>query len=199
MKIHRIQTTITLGALVIAGVHVIWPALAIDAVTATLILAAIVPWLAPVFKKLKLPGGLELEFQELQHTKERAEKAGLLSAGPPVIPSKYSFQLVADEDPNLALAGLRIEIERRLVQIAEANEIDRSRLGLGVGALLHVLAERGILTYEQRSVLSDMLKTLNQAVHGVTAPRSAADWALQIGPLLLRTLDERIPQQGNNT
>jgi len=30
----------------------------------------------------------------------------------------YSFELVLDQDPNLALAGLRIELEKRLVQIA---------------------------------------------------------------------------------
>ena len=198
MKVRKIQIWITLGALAIAAIHVWWPTLAIDAVTVTLVLAAIVPWLAPLFKKLKLPGGWEFEFQELQQTKERAEKAGLLSAAPPALaaPPRYSFQLVADEDPNLALAGLRIEIERRLVQLAEANGIDRSRRS--AGALLRLLAERQVLTYEQQSVLSDMLGMLNQAVHGATVPRDAADWAMQVGPPLLRTLDERIPEQSRN-
>jgi hypothetical protein len=199
MKARKIQICISLAAVVIAGVHVFWPRLAIDAITVTLVLAAMVPWLAPLFKKLKLPGGWEFEFQELQQTKERAEKAGLLSAAPAALatPPKYSFQLVADEDPNLALAGLRIEIERRLVQLAEANGIDRSRRS--VVALLRLLAERHVLTYEQQSVLSDMLGMLNQAVHGATVPREAADWAMQVGPQLLRTLDERIPDQDRNS
>lgn len=198
MNVRKIQLCITLSAIAIAAAHVWWPTLAIDAVTVTLLLAAMVPWLAPLFKRLKLPGGWEFEFQELQQTKERAEKAGLLSAAPPALtpPQQYSFQLVADEDPNLALAGLRIEIERRLVQLGETNGIDRSRRS--AGALLRLLADREILTYEQQSVLSDMLGMLNQAVHGATVPRDAADWAMQVGPQLLRTLDERISEHGRN-
>jgi hypothetical protein len=198
-KAHRIQIGITLGALLIAAIHVWFPTIAIDAVTVTLVLAAMVPWLAPLFKKLKLPGGWEIEFQELQQAKERVEKAGLLTAAPPGLaePVRHSFQIVAEEDPNLALAGLRIEIERRIVQIAAANGVDTTRRS--ARALLHALTERRIITHEQQSALSDMLGVLNQAVHGATVPRDAADWAMQIGPNLLRTLDAHIPESYRRT
>lgn len=56
--------------------------------------------------------------------------------------SLYSFQLVADEDPNLALAGLRIEIEKRLTQIAESYQIDPGRSS--AGRLLRILGKQDI-------------------------------------------------------
>ena len=189
MKRNNIQWSITVAAAVAAIVHILWPKLAIDAITVALILAAILPWLAPLFKKLKLPGGWEIEFQDLQEAKQRADKAGLLA--PPAeaaAAQDFSFQVVANEDPNLALAGLRIEIERRLIRLAEAHGITRSR---GVRALLGQLGERQLLTREQQSVLADMLGLLNNAVHGASVPDHAAEWALDVGPRLLKSLDDR--------
>lgn len=65
MNATKIQLIISICAAVIAIIHLTWPKLAIDAVTVTLVVAAIVPWLAPIFKKLKVVG-LEIEFQELR-------------------------------------------------------------------------------------------------------------------------------------
>ena len=62
---RRLQQLVTLGALIAASAHLIWPSLAIDAVTIALLVAAAIPWLAPLFKTLELPGGWKIEFQEL--------------------------------------------------------------------------------------------------------------------------------------
>lgn len=56
----------TLVGLAMALVHLLWPSLAVDAITVTLLAIAVVPWLAPLFKSLELPGGVKVEFQELQ-------------------------------------------------------------------------------------------------------------------------------------
>ena len=194
MNAKSIQIAISIVAVVVAILHLVFPNLAIDAITLTLVVLAVVPWLAPLFKSLELPGGWKLEFQELLAAKERADKAGLLS--PAVDASavqKYSFQLVADEDPNLALAGLRIELERRLVQIAESHKIPSQRRS--VGQLLRILSEHELLTQEERSILSDILSLLNGAVHGASVDSRAADWAMKTGPRLLSSLDERISKR----
>jgi hypothetical protein len=60
-----VQIAITICAGVIALIHVAWPTLTIDAATVTLIVVAIAPWLAPVFKRFKV-AGLEVEYQELR-------------------------------------------------------------------------------------------------------------------------------------
>lgn len=103
----------------------LWPNINIDAITLSLLAVAAIPWLVPLFKSGELPGGLKLEFQDLQTAERRAVEAGLLDEGPAPSPSHgYSFQVVADEDANLALAGLRIEIEVRLARLAERIGIE---------------------------------------------------------------------------
>lgn len=188
---RRIQVSITVVALAIAAAHLIWPTLEIDAVTLVLFLAAIVPWLAPLFKSLELPGGWKVEFQELERARAEAEKAGLVAA-----PSEkeqrpaYTFQLVADEDPNLALAGLRIELEKRLRELASGSGLEVPRGG--ISALLRDLDRHDALTSRERGALADMVHLLNSAVHGAEVDRSAAQWAIEYGPRLLAALDERI-------
>ncbi len=189
MKITQI--TITIVALIIAAVHLKCPDLKIDLITLTLLLVAVVPWLAPIFKSLELPGGWKIEFQELQKAKERADEVGLLS-GEVQSAVSYSFQLVADNDPNLALAGLRIEIEKRLNQIAESYQIDTGRSS--TGRLLRLLGKRNLLSHQEQSVLADMMDLLNGAVHGAQIDSRAADWAMDVGPRLLASLDEKIKQ-----
>ena len=178
-------------ALLIALAHIIWPSLTIDAITVTLIFIALVPWLAPLFKSLELPGGWKIEFQDLERARTKADKAGLLTSAPRNESEKqYSFQLVAQEDPKLALAGLRIEIEKRLNEIAESNGINAGKAS--VGRLLRILGEKELLSQEQRSVLSDMVGLLNAAVHGGEIDNRAAEWALDVGPRLVSALEIKI-------
>lgn len=57
---------ITIAALVLAIAHLIWPGLKIDAVSVTLLFIALIPWLSPIFKSLKFPGGWEIQFQDIK-------------------------------------------------------------------------------------------------------------------------------------
>lgn len=190
-SLKRLRKIVTLSALGLALGHLIWPGLAIDGITLALIVIAILPWLAPLVKSLELPGGWKLEFQELQKAASRAETAGLLAPQEQAAVEKYAFQSMAERDPNLALAGLRIEIEKRLSSLAEVRGLRSSR-SVGIGQLLRVLAKHDVLTSEERAILSDMVNLLNSAVHGATVDSRAADWAIDIGPRLLSSLDERV-------
>jgi hypothetical protein len=190
-QLNRLRQFVTLGALAIALVHLTWPTLAIDVITLVLLVIAIVPWLAPIFKSLEFPGGWKVEFQELQKAAQRAEQAGLLPPTPQLATeADYTFQRVAEQDPNLALAGLRIEIEKRLVALAEKRGIETR--GHGLGQLLRLLGERNALGQQERSVLADLTGLLNSAVHGASVDRRSADWAIEVGPRLLSALDELV-------
>lgn len=190
----RLREAVTLGALAIALIHVLWPSLAIDAITLGLLVIAVLPWLAPLVKSLELPGGWKIELQELKEATDRAKDAGLLSPASNTPSASHSFQLVAASDPNLALAGLRIEIERRLVTLCEKHQIQvRSR---SVGQMLRALDQKGVLTPEQRSALNDLTGLLNSAVHGAKVDNQAAAWAMDIAPDLLESLNRLIEPTG---
>jgi len=101
-----ISVTITLLALAIAFIHVILPDLKIDGVTLGLLVLAVIPWLAPLFKKIKLPGGWEIEYQEVKKMAEDAQgaaqsasnKAELAISGASYRPTADSNQAVLSSD-----------------------------------------------------------------------------------------------------
>jgi hypothetical protein len=66
INIRGLKYGITIAAIVIAFIHLIWPSLSIDAITITLLFIALVPWLSPLFKSLEFPGGWKIEFQEMK-------------------------------------------------------------------------------------------------------------------------------------
>jgi hypothetical protein len=67
---RRLQYGITIAAIGIALIHLIFPNLKIDAITITLLFIALVPWLSPLFKSLEFPGGWKIEFQEVKEQLE---------------------------------------------------------------------------------------------------------------------------------
>jgi hypothetical protein len=187
----KLRQIVTFLALLLALGHIIWPNLAIDFITIVLLIAAIMPWLAPLFKSFQFPGGWKIEFQDLQKTSDRADAVGLLSSvtNDPEKVSDHSFLLVKEQDPNLALAGLRIALERRLNSLAFSfgHEI-RSR---GIGNILREVLKKDLINKEEYSILTDMVALMNQAVHGAQVDKRAAEWAINIGPKLLKNLEER--------
>jgi len=194
MNVTILRYLITVLALIGIGVHILWPSLAIDGITLTLLVVSIIPWLAPLFKSLELPGGWKIEFQDLQKAKAKAGDAGLLDTEvKDMDEDQFSFQTVANTDPNLALAGLRIEIEKRLVKFAESRDLKVGRSGLS--KLLRDLNGRQLINGTERSVLSDLSSMLNSAVHGAEVDQRAAEWAMDIGPQILAALDKRISSE----
>lgn len=187
-----IQLTITFSALAVAFVHVLFPELVIDAIVVTLLAIAIIPWLGPLFKAIELPGGLKVEYQDLLKAEKKAEDAGLLASSETTLsPSRhvYTFESVVGSDPNLALVGLRIEIESHLRNIASSQNVITSNYS--VSHLLRELRSHGYLTSKEMSVIQELLPLLNRAAHGADVDDRASNWALDIGTRLLRTLEER--------
>jgi hypothetical protein len=189
MKSLKFAKIISAGALVLALVHLLFPDIKIDAITALLLVVAVIPWLAPIFKSVELPGGLKVEFQEFERVKQEADRAGLL-ATPTNRSQEPTYIMVAQEDPILALAGLRIEIERRLRSLAKALGIEAERKG--IGELLRRLPVKEAISQNELSVLNDLVGLLNRAVHGIDVEARAAQWAIDVGPRLLAALDQRI-------
>ena len=193
MKTKVASFVISIFAILVAVVHLVWPALTIDSITIALIVIAIIPWLGSLFKSLEFPGGLKVEYHELQKAADKAKKAGLLKPTLNKKPKKkleFSYQQISSEDPNLALAGLRIEIEKRLLKIAESHGLE-IRKG-GVASIARSLKESDLLSGNEYSALLDIVVLLNSAVHGHKVDVDGANWAFETGNQILQALDEKI-------
>ena len=189
----KIQVAISAVSIVVIGVHLIWPNVSIDTTTLTLLIVAIVPWLAPLFKSLEIPGGLKFEFQELEKTKQEAEAAGLIEKTPPTkFEREYEFLNIAESNPSLALAGLRMELEKVLRLLAEQSELLHDNRFAGVALLMNLLYRENIISNVERAALADMVGTLNRAVHGQETDPRVTQWIIDVGPKILDGLYKRI-------
>jgi hypothetical protein len=196
MNVRLIQFVITFGALSVALIHTYAPGLTIDGTTVSLLAIAVLPWLAPLFKAIELPGGVKIQFQDFINVEAKAEDAGLLVPAQESLGKDrhiYAFESVAENDPNLALAGLRIELEAKLREIAEARGIEVTRKS--IRPLIRDLKTRDVLNQREVSALEDMLPLLNSAAHGAETDLRATDWAMDVGPRLLAALDEKIGEK----
>lgn len=186
-----LKILISIGAIAVAIAHLIWPNLTIDAITVFLIAISIVPWLDQLFKSIELPGGLKIEYHELEKVREKIEKEGLLDSkiprggGGPFL----GFESVSIDDPNLVFAAFRIEIEKRLRWIGESFNLDIERSSSK--QLISLLRKKGVLTNNEVTVLHELNSLLIKAIHGATLDPNAVGWVYDIGPKFLGVLQEK--------
>lgn len=176
-----------------AAGHTWLPEIKIDAITVTLLGIAVLPWLGTLFKSVELPGGVKVEYQELEKAGKKVEESGLIPSEQDLKPMQkheYSFQAVSGDDPNLALSGLRIEIESRLKNLAEKRDVKVH--GYGANNLTRSLEKSGVLSHEEAAAIRDLLPLLNQAAHGAEVENSAFGWAMDFGPRVLGAIEERL-------
>ena len=157
----------------------------ISTIAAIFIGLAFLPWFLDLFDEIKLPGGLELKLRNIEAKLDQEGRE-------PEFEDKEAFEFFRPEDPNLAMVGLRIEIEKRLRRIAKNRDI-ASEHGrpLAVRQLLRELEAIGAVGHNAVSMIADMMPVLNAAAHGAEFPSESSEWVLKNGPRLLALLDEK--------
>lgn len=184
------KLAISAAALGLIVTHLVWPKLKVDAVTLGLFAVLVLPWLSFLFKSVEFPGGLRVEYQDVQRAGEKV--AGVESAGVQGQPSpRPSYLEISDRDPNLALVGLRIEIETRLRALAERFGVRDSR---SIGRIADELRRGHVLNDASVSGLQELIMAGNQAAHGAWVEPQAAQWALDYGPRVLAALDAKLQE-----
>jgi hypothetical protein len=198
------------GISILAGtiliIHLLVPSFAADAITISLLIIGIIPWLAPLIKSLELPGGLKFEFSDAakKSVEERAAESGLISTQSVVGAGLQAtneekrdrrlLERIADEDLRAALSVLRVEIEIALGRLAQLHGIDKLKPYRGVTNLLRQLNSENVLNESQTSVLLELLHLLNLAVHGRDFSDSDGKWAMDVGCGILDTLENMVQE-----
>lgn len=144
---------------------------------------ALVPWVLGFIEKLSAPGGFEIIFA-------KAEKQIDAAHVEPDADQIAAFKYLENLDPNLAIAQLRVQIERRLRQLAEDVMISPDPRGRPrtLRSLAEALAAQGAITHEAVSLISDLTPVMNEAVHGIELQENATEFALEYGPRILAML-----------
>ena len=179
-----LRVVVTVILVLLAVLHLAYPKIEVDAFTGTALIAAAVLWLTPLVKSIEFPGGAKLEFPEVQKTEQDAEAAGLLASDAP--PLSEHTQALLVQDPNLALASLRIEIETTLRE--QASRFDPKVPVRSIWQITRILVKNNCLTEEQARVIMELSALLNSAVHGARVDPWVAEWALTLGSKILAEL-----------
>lgn len=200
---RKTQIFITISAILVGLTHLIFPDLKIDAIFITLIVVAIIPWLEPLLKSVELPGGLKVEFQDLKKIEDDAKKAGLIKpeneGGVKEISANtnsetYSFIEIAEKNQELALVAFRIEVEKRLRNLADKYSLESNKFS--ISRLIDELNSKKIITNAETKSLKDIIHTLNYAAHGMDYDIRNANWVIENGPKILESLDEKLESRG---
>jgi hypothetical protein len=166
--------------------------------------------LIPKMKNAELPGGLKLSFQEgIEIAEQKMEKVkmvesqigkkktGILSAseanqkmlqhGLRPVPSGLRidyFREIVEQDPNLALAGLRIEITILMENLLVGWEIEKGK-NESVSKTLQKLYDHEAISSEQFELARDVLQLCNKAVHGERITKTEANRVIDIFEILV--------------
>lgn len=191
-KVKGKLAAIVITSIAISGViaRLIWPEIKIDSITIGLLFIGLIPWLPQYIKNAKLPGGWEINFQDLEAAGKKVINE--VDFQPEKTNAKYetvSYLSVADDDPSLGLVALRIEIEKRLRKIAELSNIDSY---CSLSFIVAKLKSTGVFDTKATSGLNELILAGNHAVHGALVDQDAATWAVNQGPKVLATLDAKI-------
>jgi hypothetical protein len=200
-KVTVLKTAMSIVAVAAIVSRLIWPWLKLDAITLGLLVVAAIPWLSGLFDSLEFPGGWKLVYRKLQTVGEKIP-------GPPAAPTEGgnvaasgdvetpSYLTVQNLDPQLALVGLRIEIEQRLQRLAADNNVSLPGRHQSPSRLTRELGQIGVLPGEVAGALQEVLQAANAAAHGATLPANLQDFAFVEGPRILAFLDSLEAQRG---
>lgn len=103
-------------------------------------------------------------------------------------PWDLSLSQLVGLDNSLALAKLRMELERELRHIAYNNQTDLSSRPLGVTRIAQELVSRKILPAIWLGALKEITSVCNHAVHGTEVPDDIAASVVRVGGQLLEQL-----------
>ena len=186
LRANGIKLSVTIVACVLAVLHIVEPQWKIDSITIGLLILACLPWLASFIASLKLPGGWEITFRDVQAASAKLEQLPIDSLHASADAEQPTASLsLQTTDPNLALVGLRIDIERRLNAVAVANDIPPQG---SARSLLEALTRAGLIHPDTADGLRQIIRYGDEAAHGAKVDPAVADWARDWGPEIVRDL-----------
>lgn len=161
--------------------------------TSILLLAVILvsPFVAAV-KKIKFGDfEAEIDIDEIRKIKSEAEKSLIESQEetedrPEIYATSDAIKTLAESDPVIALAKIRIELEKVLGRIARFNSVKVS--GFALGALVNKLTNQEIISHDLGKTLREVIAICNRAMHGESISEEGAQTIVDVGVELLEEL-----------
>jgi len=158
-----------------------------------------IPFTAQFLKEINILGA-NFKFQEeirkiekLINVSGTAKVRTEVIASSAVVKSKAldNARKLLDSDPVLALAALRIEIEKSLKTIAKKLDLP-SQEKQSITAIIINLKSKEIFSHEQVLILRKIIQMCNKAIHGAVISKGEAKEIISLTEKFYRTLEKGI-------
>jgi hypothetical protein len=103
-----------------------------------------------------------------------------------------SIEGMVNSDPVLALAKLRIELEKTLARLYRMTNKEAQRQRLSAGQLVTRLANAEVLSSSIARSIREVISICNRAIHGEDIRQQDARYVVEAGAMLLRELFSQI-------
>ncbi len=189
-------TTLVGGALLV--VHTVWPA-RVDATSlAILAIVALSPFL-PSLRRIRIGDfEAEMDLAEIRRLRDRIQEPERVNATSPSSATERareaeSLRDLSRRDPELALAKLRIDLERVLRELyARSMEQPLERSPGAVPSLVRHLTASAILDADTAAAIREITKICNRAVHGEPISQKDAAAVIDVGQSVLAQIKAAI-------
>ena len=178
----------------------IWPIFALGCVV---LFRASILSLFPRLKNAELPGGVKFDFQAAIEQAQQLKKEILIApkpadthpkVGKPILQTEANARMVAlglqaspsgldlgyyraliEQDPNIGLAGLRMELEILGRNLAKGFNIPLSERDASAMTIFRKLLDSGAITGLQFQLLKKIIELCNAAIHGQRVTKEQAE------------------------
>lgn len=168
----------------------------IDPTSVVFFLIFVSPWLFPFVTKISLPGGGGLEIrEEVEALEKQTERIVTSRPFAPILPNQVALAYrVIDEDPNLALASIRMGLEQVLRQLSGPDEPVKYPLG----EIVKILASREILSDTLVEPIVSITRICNRALHQADVDRPTAQRIIAASIPVFEALNDALNRSGNS-
>jgi hypothetical protein len=187
-----------LGALALLIVHTLSiETVKVDHVSVILLIVILLSPFILAIKKIKI-GDFEAEIDpnEVQKIKEQVSRvtdSDKPSPLPEIESVVQALKQLVESDPVLALAKLRLEIEKHLNRIYRATRKGESHdRFLTVGKLAHILSSEELLPKDVARTTRELVALCNRAMHGEDIRQEDARIIVESGTFLLYQLTQHL-------
>jgi len=170
----------------------------------TCVVLSLIPW--SNFKSLKVVGtGIEwyeqldkaaksVEAVESINVKKKSSSKNILREAKPEAP-KRTVTVPLNEQPDVKILMYRHDIEDRLQRLGEKHKlIEISGEWPTPMGWLHLLKKSGILSGLEALAIENTWQLYSESIHGFTLESDAVDAALELGPVVINMLDEKLKE-----
>lgn len=187
-------------AITLLGIHTFnFSSISVDSTSILLLIITLISPFIVSIRKIKY-GDFEAEIdpEEVQKIKADADKNTNLSEDtddrkPDIFVATESIRDLASSDPIIALAKIRIELEKILNKLTRVAGVEVK--GIALGMLVKTLSNHEIISPSIGKSLTEVIGICNRAIHGEAISEDSANTIVSLGIDLIEEIYWTVQEQ----